>query len=60
MLAQRKFTKNHNPGTWGPAVTGTVAESETYDSNISQLEYELRDHPEKYVNGLLSAIETLS
>ncbi len=34
MLAQRKFTKKHDPGKWGPAVAGTVDEGETYDSNI--------------------------
>ncbi|HSW74542.1 MAG TPA: NUDIX domain-containing protein [Candidatus Saccharimonadales bacterium] len=34
LLAQRKFTKKHDPGKWGPAVAGTVDEGETYDSNI--------------------------
>lgn len=34
LLAQRKFTKTHDPGKWGPAVAGTVDEGETYDSNI--------------------------
>jgi len=34
LLAQRKFTKSHDPGKWGPAVAGTVDEGETYDSNI--------------------------
>lgn len=34
LLAQRKFTKKHDPGKWGPAVAGTVDEGETYDVNI--------------------------
>jgi len=34
LLAQRKFTKKHDPGKWGPAVAGTIDEGETYDSNI--------------------------
>ena len=34
LLAQRAFTKSHDPGKWGPAVAGTVEEGETYDSNI--------------------------
>ncbi|HSX30312.1 MAG TPA: NUDIX domain-containing protein [Candidatus Saccharimonadales bacterium] len=36
LLAQRKFTKKHDPGKWGPAVAGTVDEGETYDSNIAK------------------------
>lgn len=34
LLAQRKFTKSHDPGKWGPAVSGTLDEGETYESNI--------------------------
>lgn len=34
LLAQRKFTKAHDPGKWGPAVAGTLDEGETYESNI--------------------------
>ena len=34
LLAQRAFTKAHDPGKWGPAVAGTVEEGETYESNI--------------------------
>jgi isopentenyldiphosphate isomerase len=34
LLAQRKFTKSHDPGKWGPAVAGTVEEDETYEQNI--------------------------
>jgi isopentenyldiphosphate isomerase len=34
LLAQRKFTKKHDPGKWGPAVAGTVDAGETYESNI--------------------------
>jgi len=34
LLAQRAFTKSHDPGRWGPAVAGTVEEGESYESNI--------------------------
>ena len=34
LLAQRAFSKKHSPGSWGPAVAGTVEEGETYESNI--------------------------
>lgn len=34
LLAKRAATKDHSPGKWGPAVAGTVEESETYDENI--------------------------
>ncbi|MFH1751971.1 MAG: NUDIX domain-containing protein [archaeon] len=34
LLAQRAFTKSHDPGKWGPAVAGTVEEGETYKENI--------------------------
>ena len=34
LLAQRKYTKNHDPGKWGPAAAGTLEEGETYESNI--------------------------
>lgn len=34
LLAQRAFTKSHNPGKWGPAVAGTVEEGESYLENI--------------------------
>jgi isopentenyl-diphosphate delta-isomerase len=34
LLAQRAFTKSHNPGKWGPAVAGTVEEGEDYEKNI--------------------------
>lgn len=34
LLARRSFTKKHDPGVWGPAVSGTVEEGETYESNI--------------------------
>lgn len=34
LLAQRKHTKDKDPGMWGPAVAGTVDEGETYDQNI--------------------------
>jgi isopentenyldiphosphate isomerase len=34
LLAQRSFRKKTDPGCWGPAVAGTVEESETYESSI--------------------------
>ena len=36
LLAQRKLTKTYDPGKWGPAAAGTVAEGETYESNITK------------------------
>lgn len=33
LLQQRKFTKKINPGKWAPAVSGTLEEGETYESN---------------------------
>ena len=36
LLAQRKFTKKHDPGKWGPAVAGTNDKGETYESNIEK------------------------
>lgn len=34
LIAQRKITKDKDPGMWGPAVAGTVDEGETYEQNI--------------------------
>ncbi len=34
LLAQRSFNKKNQPGLWGPAVSGTVEENETFLSNI--------------------------
>lgn len=34
LLAQRSFSKKHDPGKWGPAVSGTNDEGETYHENI--------------------------
>jgi len=34
LLAKRHHTKIHYPGKWGPSVTGTVDEGETYEENI--------------------------
>jgi isopentenyldiphosphate isomerase len=49
LLAQRKFTKAHDPGKWGPAVAGTVDEGEAYEMNIlkeAEEEIGLKDiHP---------------
>ena len=33
LLAQRKLTKDKDPGKWGPAVSGTVEEGETCEIN---------------------------
>lgn len=33
LIAQRKLTKDKDPGMWGPAAAGTVEEGETYESN---------------------------
>ena len=34
LLARRAYTKTHYPGRWGPAVTGTVDEGESYEENM--------------------------
>jgi len=34
LIAQRKLTKDRDPGLWGPAVAGTIEKGETYESNI--------------------------
>ncbi len=34
LLAQRKLTKDKDPGKWGPAAAGTIDDGETYESNI--------------------------
>ena len=34
LLAQRAFSKEHDPGLWGPSAGGTVEEGETYELNI--------------------------
>jgi isopentenyldiphosphate isomerase len=34
LLARRAYSKEKDPGMWGPAVAGTVEEGETYESNI--------------------------
>ncbi len=34
LLAQRALNKKRHGGKWGPAVSGTVEEGETYESNI--------------------------
>lgn len=42
LLAQRAFTKEHDPGIWGPAAAGTVEEGETYETNMpKEVEEEL-------------------
>jgi isopentenyldiphosphate isomerase len=33
LIAQRKLTKDKDPGKWGPAVAGTLEEGESYESN---------------------------
>lgn len=34
LLAKRSMTKKNSPGRWGPAVSGTVEEGESYEENI--------------------------
>lgn len=34
LMSKRSMKKKVDPGKWGPAVAGTVEESETYESNI--------------------------
>lgn len=42
LLARRAYTKTHYPGRWGPAVAGTVDNSESYEENmIKEAEEEL-------------------
>lgn len=46
LLARRAYTKRYDPGKWGPAVAGTVAEGETYEANVrkeAEEELELRE-----------------
>lgn len=33
LIAQRAFIKDKDPGKWGPAIAGTLEESEDYESN---------------------------
>jgi len=33
LIAQRKLTKDKDPGKWGPGAAGTLEEGETYESN---------------------------
>ena len=42
LLTQRAFTKSHDPGLWNIAVSGTVEEGETYETNaLKELAEEL-------------------
>lgn len=34
LLARRSLSKDKDPGKWGPAVSGTIDEGETYEENI--------------------------
>lgn len=34
LIAKRHHTKRHHPNKWGPAVSGTVEQGETYNENI--------------------------
>jgi len=36
LLARRGYSKKRDPGKWGPAVAGTIAENETYEENIKR------------------------
>ncbi len=42
LIAQRKLSKAHDPGKWGPAAAGTLEEGDTYDSNaVKEIEEEI-------------------
>ncbi len=42
LIAQRKWTKQHDPGKWSASVSGTVDEGETYAGNvIKEIEEEI-------------------
>ena len=42
LLARRAYSKTHYPGSWGPAVAGTIDEGESYENNmIKEAEEEL-------------------
>lgn len=59
LLARRAYTKSHNPGQFGPAVSGTLEKGETYKSNIiKEAEEELgiknirfKKGPKEKING---------
>lgn len=36
LIAQRKRSKAHDPGKWGPAAAGTLEEGDTYESNAKK------------------------
>ncbi len=36
LIAKRHPSKTIDPNCWGPAVSGTVEEGETYDSNVTK------------------------
>jgi isopentenyl-diphosphate Delta-isomerase len=40
LLARRSMQKHNDPGRWGPAVSGTIDEGETYDINIHKEAFE--------------------
>lgn len=51
LIAQRKLTKEKDPGKWSCAVAGTVAEGETFESNIykeAEEEIGLKGHVFKF------------
>jgi len=58
LLAQRKYTKNNDPGKWAAAVAGTVEPDETYESNITKeieeeiglLNISLSDGPKEFID----------
>lgn len=49
LLAQRSFTKKHDPGKWWPAVAGTVEKNMTYLQNVvKETEEEIGINIEEY------------
>ena len=58
LIAQRKFTKDKDPGKWGPAVAGTIEEGETYESNAykemkEEIWYMVQDNTQFFQKSLL-------
>jgi isopentenyldiphosphate isomerase len=59
LIAQRKHTKDKDPGKWGPAVAGTVDQGETYKDNIyKEAEEEIGLVGVKFVKGPKTRVYT--
>lgn len=54
LLAQRSFTKQQDPGVWGPSVTGKVEPGESFAEALArEVQEELSLDPSTYVPELL-------